>query len=273
MSVVNPVQDYLTTDSVFSAAPSIKITSIEPGLQWNTASEIADLCTSLETPDGPCYGYISEDEYRYYVYRSPGPCVRKLSTVTLEQILRGEIRPRPTRKQRYALSLILASSVVQLFDTPWLPEHLKKSDIVFLADEEEPGVYHLDQPHVNRQFASSHSSTTVFGGSNFSWSLDQLGIVLLELCFGEVLEEQPCRKRYPTGDDGIGRALVDVMAARDWQRYVNDEAGPEYAEAVGWCLGGNRSTPSDRWREEMLLRVIQPLQRCSDYLDSGGQPV
>ena len=62
------------------------------------------------------------------------------------------------------------------------------------------------------------------------------------------------------------KAVFDIMAARDWQRHVTEEAGFDYAEAIGWCLGGNRSAPPGRWRQDMLTRVIEPLSRCRDYL-------
>jgi hypothetical protein len=59
------------------------------------------------------------------------------------------------------------------------------------------------------------------------------------------------------------------MAARDWQTHINDEAGPEYAQSVAWCLGGNRSTLPDQWRQLMLRNVVQPLKNCHAYLSES----
>lgn len=188
-----------------------------------------------------------------------------MPSISLAEILRGEISPPPSRTQRYIISLILASSFLQLLESLWVPTSFKKIDISFLSDPNCPNVFVLDQPHVTRHLsvaAANAAEETV----PFTDALDHLGIILLELCFGRTLEEQPYRKRWPAGGDEREKSGFDIIAARDWQRHVNEEAGPDYAEAVGWCLGGNRSALPERWRQDMLQKVIQPLQRCRDYL-------
>ncbi|KAK3331631.1 hypothetical protein B0T19DRAFT_366751 [Cercophora scortea] len=241
---------------------------------------ISDLCMALEPcrPEGACCGYLSEEDTRYYVYTVANQTSASLSSVTLDRILRGDVYPQPSRTQRYALALIMASSFLQLLDSPWLPTPFRKSEVVFLKDHSaaEPNVFLLDKPHIHRSLTCNKQKnqppTDSTKASRFADSLDQLGIMLLELCFGKTLEDQPCRKEWPAGANEAERAVFDVMAARDWQCHVNDEAGLDYAEAVAWCLGGNRSTP-DRWRQDMLRKVIQPLQRCRDYLVHAGAPV
>ncbi|KAG6359402.1 hypothetical protein INS49_012923 [Diaporthe citri] len=94
-----------------------------------------------------------------------------------------------------------------------------------------------------------------------SSSLEALGIVLLELCFGELLEEQPYRtKHLNSGCDPIERTF-DVAAAKEWHGEVD-----EYAVAVGWCLGGILSAPPDKWKEEILQKVVHPLEPCHRHL-------
>ncbi|KAF6839610.1 hypothetical protein CPLU01_01747 [Colletotrichum plurivorum] len=201
---------------------------------------------------------------RFLIFRDFDADDTGLEIVTLDQVLGGDAGFRPSRQERYSLALVLASSVLQLLDTPWLPEPLKKTEVVFLADS--AGRFHLDQPQVSRSFAQITAGPAE---SSISQSLDHLGVVLLELCFGDVLENQPHRKNWRAGDNDMERAAFDLMAARDWQREVTAEAGPDYSEAVAWCLGGNRSAPPDRWRQEMLRRVVRPLQRCRDYLSNA----
>jgi hypothetical protein len=91
-------------------------------------------------------------------------------------------------------------------------------------------------------------------------ALDQLGILLLELCFVKTLKSHPCRKEWPEGGNAKEIAAFDLVAARTWQSQVLEEAGSDFAEAVGWCLGGNRTTTSELWRQEMFLKVIERLQ-------------
>ncbi len=234
--------------------------------------EISDLCASLKVLEASCCGYLAEGDCRYYISTVSHQSVDAIPSVTLDEMLRGAVLPPPSRSQRYALSLTIASSFLQLADSPWLlqPTALRKADVSFLSDPANPSLFLLDQPHINRDFAAAGQKTAtannVAGPSRLSDSLDHLGIVLLELCFGGILEDQPCRKEWPVGGSGREKAVFDVMAARDWQCQVNEEAGSDYAGAVAWCLGGNRSVPLNRWREDMLLKVIQPLQRCRDYL-------
>lgn len=170
-------------------------------------------------------------------------------SVILDQILRGGVLPQPTRTQRYNLSLILASSFLQLLDSPWIQTSFKKTDILFPSDTHNPNVFLLDLPHINCHFVTQLNYTTSSStgqGSSFADSVDHLRIILLELCFGKILEEQPYGKRWRAGGNEKEMAMFNVMAARDWQCH-NGEPGPDYAQAVGWCLGGNRSTPPDRW--------------------------
>jgi hypothetical protein len=238
--------------------------------------EISNLCASLKIPEASCCGYLAEGDCRYYVYTISHQSADAIPSVTLDGMLRGAILPPPSRSQRYALSLTIASSFLQLADSPWLlpPTALRKADISFLSDPANPNLFLLDQPHINRDFAAARQETgtanNVAGPTRLGDSLDHLGIVLLELCFGGVLEDQPWRKGWPAGGNDREKAVFDVMAARDWQCQVNEEAGSDYAGAVAWCLGGNRSASPDRWRHDMLRKVIQPLQRCRDYLAYPG---
>ncbi|KAM7192871.1 hypothetical protein V8F20_008668 [Naviculisporaceae sp. PSN 640] len=195
-----------------------------------------------------------------------------------------------SRKQRYLLALDLASSFLQLLNTPWLPVSWKRSDIVFL--DSEP--FKRLQPYLRRDMSLLPlTSTSAQGqaqsqpqGANFqspissspvvmiqlNRSLDKLGILLLELCFGLPLESQD--RLFPRGvggGSGGARAIAEeekeifnMFAARNWLYEVEDEAGQEYFRAVAWCLG---SVSLDRWRMDMLKEVVEPLSRCGGWLE------
>jgi hypothetical protein len=61
-----------------------------------------------------------------------------------------------------------------------------------------------------------------------------------------------------------------MMAAIEWLREVGDEAGPDYAGAVEWCLMGSRTLADGRkWRGAFYENVIKPLERCNEYLNPG----
>lgn len=68
---------------------------------------------------------------------------------------------------------------------------------------------------------------------------------------------------------------LDRVAAIQWcDSYASDEAGPEFVDAINWCLqnptlrgGGNRGgTGEQQWRENLQEQVIQPLRNCCQVL-------
>jgi hypothetical protein len=62
-----------------------------------------------------------------------------------------------------------------------------------------------------------------------------------------------------------------MMAAVEWLREVGDEAGPDYAETVEWCLMGSRTlTDKGKWRGVFYENVVRPLERCNEYLTPGS---
>jgi hypothetical protein len=54
--------------------------------------------------------------------------------------------------------------------------------------------------------------------------------MLLELCFGNPIEEHKICQKLPERKDEL-RQLVNYMAATEWLRDVVEEEGPEYSSA------------------------------------------
>jgi hypothetical protein len=94
--------------------------------------------------------------------------------------------------------------------------------------------------------------------------------MLLELCFGDPIEEHKICQNMPAQTDEM-RQLVNYMAAREWLRDVVEEAGPEYFDAVTWFLyyapeSSGADGTEDKWREAMFAKVVEPLKYCHDQL-------
>ncbi|TLD22747.1 hypothetical protein PspLS_07619 [Pyricularia sp. CBS 133598] len=219
------------------------------------------LCTLIKpsSESSLCKGYLClpNDERRYYVYTMADDLPFCPDSVSLGQMLASKA---PNFRVRCRIALVLASSFVQLVDSPWMtePHAFDKDSILFLSGK-------LDEPHIRRAFSTmteTHQNHT----DGVSAPLSRLGITLLELCFGTTLQSQELRKSLPSGDTERMRDLFDVTAACEWLKDVAEDRGEDYARAVTWCLVGHRSGLVDRWREEMLRSVIGPLQRCLDYL-------
>ncbi|KAF3077054.1 hypothetical protein CFAM422_000398 [Trichoderma lentiforme] len=256
-----------------SGSPSVTLTCVTTSSSRSVAREILNICTSFEPPGRLCCGYLTYQNCRYFVYNIHQHSANVMPSVTLDQILQGEIHPLFTRSQRYTLSLVIASTYLQLLESPWLPPTPKRADFLFPQGDSDATVVEIDQPYISQNFKLVDKQDKLSAPKNsfyFAEALDHLGILLLELCFGQILEDQLWRKRLPAGNNNIEKAGYDVLAAREWQCHVNQEAGGDYADAISWCLGGNRSVAPEKWRQEMLHRVIRPLERSRDYLITGG---
>ena len=93
--------------------------------------------------------------------------------------------------------------------------------------------------------------------------------MLLELCFGIALEDHEIRQQYPL--NAPPSRFLDLAAALEWSERAVEEAGPEFADAIMWCLHNNNNIPgrgeigtSENWREELYWKVVQPLKSCYD---------
>lgn len=268
----SPCTNLVHTSCGFRRQASIALTElVEPrtSSSSNASTSIADpitsLCRSLEVSSGYLCGFLRGDDYRYYlVYQEIPRHSHCPKAVTLDQLLRKDGAPIPSRRQRVALGFLLASSFLQLLGSPWLQSSWQKSDIIFFEDPDRPGVYMLDQPHLRNKLEQKSESRPTDRDRmlQLCTSLEMLGVVLLELCFGQLLEEQMYRPKYTGTEDRDIKAALDLKAATLWYADVEEEAGFKYSTAVGWCLGGIRITPPDRWRETMLDQVVNSLESC-----------
>ncbi|KAK6851946.1 hypothetical protein PG995_012071 [Apiospora arundinis] len=228
---------------------------------------IQSLCSTLarDTTSSRCIGYMQDDDIRYYLYsdESSGP---RESEVQLSQMLCGEIKPPLSRRQRYYLALTLASSFVQLKDSPWMQGSWGK-ECVYFARGDSDNVLCLDSPYITHNFNPSAPPTPSAGqktGHDIVSGIACLGIILLELCFNSAIEHHPMRARLPPADEHT-KAAFDLIAAMEWLKEVDGEAGSDYTEAVEWCISGCRTLPGDgSWRRAMVEKVVIPLEKATN---------
>ena len=119
--------------------PTLKI--VEP--EEESGTEIKDLCSEIcKSKDGICHGYLVDDKQRHLIVRAMIPNenqedVSQINVVTeseyinLETLLRARSDWRLTRRQRFKVACVLASSVLQLQSTPWLAENIQKKNVLF----------------------------------------------------------------------------------------------------------------------------------------------
>lgn len=236
-------------------------------------SEIEDLCSTLETsePSTSCLGFLSDKEHRHYQLRTikdNKPLSEIHDLISLEKLLDSASKPSLSRKQRFRLAVVLASSHLQLQTTPWLTENLQKKDIFFEYHGRE---VLADQPYIHHVFHSTKlpsvpvpeaGITQPPNGLATRTSLIHLGILLLELCFGEAIESrEDMRNNYLI--DGKPHNQTDFLTALEWISEVEQEAGLEFQGAVKCCFNFDvKPNWTDvRFTQSIYVGVVQPLEK------------
>lgn len=234
-------------------------TTIPPAVQIIEPTQASlKLCQTLENDAGDqCMGVISHNNETYHLHPKSAQNVNVSNTSTLDHILSGKYGGFLTRRQRYGIALLLASSVAQLQFTPWLASGLSKDKVYFFRDTNDEVTH--NEPYIRQGFENSSTSGVISKDSDFS----SLGIILLELCFGQRLEDQPFRKIYQHTTQEAKQAF-DLMSALKWCKSVRDEGGDDYATAVQWCFFEGAKVGSNDWRTEFVNRVIMPLEKCQE---------
>ncbi|KAH6719115.1 hypothetical protein BKA61DRAFT_474089 [Leptodontidium sp. MPI-SDFR-AT-0119] len=243
-----------------------------------TNPRITNLCTTIAncSADHP-YGCLKGESRQYIVRPLCKANDQPQKCVTLESLLSKSSPISLSRRQRLQIALILASSHVQLHHTPWLKSKWSKKDILFLYDVQDPSKIYTDQPYISRSLSKAiqqghenANSTSTNNSYTFQDSIRNLGIMLLELCFGAAIEDHKMRRDMPPVDERWLQ-VINYDTATKWARDVVEEAGPEFYDAVTWCL---HHTPEsvgadgleDEWREDMFVKVVEPLKSCHDQL-------
>ena len=270
-----------TTQITTGAENDINVRTVHTQQVHASGDKIEDLCSILAAQGGndSCLGYLPDQDQLYHELRliddetSPRA---NYDLISLDALLNNSSQTKLTRKQRYRLATILASSTLQLQTTPWLTERLAKKNIYFYKNE--AGVL-ADQPYIRHAFPSSKSlprptteSEPLQPALSHSTrdSLVDLGITLLELCFGQPIEKQTdLRDQYLM--DGKPHNGTDFLTARDWVYAVGEEAGEEFENAVKCCVqchfDGKLDWADMNFTQSVYSAVVEPLGKA--YAKSG----
>ncbi|KAI9763062.1 MAG: hypothetical protein M1840_000953 [Geoglossum simile] len=188
-------------------------------------------------------------------------CSNSTRTVSLTTLLSRILE----RKYRLSLAVKLASTLLQLYKTPWLDEMWGKQDVFFVEQQGDSSDSILQKPYVSRPFpppTCPPQQTLVPCRSVRSQSTFGLGVLLIELWYGKTLEDL----RVPA--DATGHK--EPNQTTDWltaTRLLNDiylDAGDAYGNAVRRCLNFdfNQLPPSLETRavkEAMHQGVVMPI--------------
>ncbi|KAF5574884.1 hypothetical protein FPCIR_13419 [Fusarium pseudocircinatum] len=134
---------------------------------------------------------------------------------------------------RLRLAVVIASDLLQLHGSPWMPAVIRSQDIYLIQG--------LDNPICERFFtlqtlpiaSGSKDSEDVALTSMRNQPLFYLGVLLIELAFGKSLELlRSERDRSSTGS----RFFTDYRTAKRLVDQVKSFIGPNYGSAVSRCI-------------------------------------
>jgi hypothetical protein len=181
---------------------------------------------------------------------------------------------RFARRYRLELAVTLASSVLQLHETPWLGVTWTNNDILFIN---RSGVTAYTDPFVLKKTSNSVQVAPANLPSAIrltirNQTLYALGVSLIELWYGQRLSDMHAPE---DGLAGTGDAHTDLMTEISTaDRLVEDlynDAGAKYAGAVRRCIrcdfDHRSSTLKDvAFQKAVFAGVVVQLKENFDYL-------
>ncbi|KAI9709576.1 MAG: hypothetical protein M1820_003336 [Bogoriella megaspora] len=167
-------------------------------------------------------------------------------------------------KERRLLALTVASTVLQLSDTPWLNAFWGKEDIVFLRTNTHPGsIVDVERPYVAQAGdASQDPPSKTASDCQDNVRLLKLGVLLLELYFGQPIEKY--RRADDLGSSGVPNEVADLVTAQRWFKRKEGDLSAAFQCAIKHCMK-SFADPSTKLSNadcvrDVLEQVVLPLQ-------------
>lgn len=260
--------------SIAVSNQSISLPAVPSATTYRADAEIKDLCSTLKgvDPTTTGLGYLFDHEKQKHelsclTQKVEGP--ESLDLISLDKLLAIDGSLRLTSQERYKVASVLASSVLQLQTTPWLNKRLSKDSIFFYHDGDNTIV---DQPYISHSFPSVKSRNKSSGSAADEdrnntpprESLSNLGILLLELCCNQAIENQTDLRKRHLSSDGQAIGGTDYLTAIDWLDTVQHELEPKMLPIIKWCIfclfEGKPNWADMKFTQAAYVNVVRPLE-------------
>lgn len=214
-----------------------------------------------------CYGMIRDRSGQmcreFGVYPSFGSYRDQWSVISLREVLERPLEfPHMSVSAKLHLAAMIASSFLQLYQTPWLPEILTSRDILFLKRGAELQYEHAFVMKGLHERLEDKQKGNNSAPSSRCPALLALGILLLELNLGRTIEL--LRIQHETPPPGAPRLMYDSMTA---QRLLQERQmdSLNYKSAVQRCIGGEFARPKldlndEDFRQEIYEKMVALLE-------------
>ncbi|KAL6922340.1 hypothetical protein FSST1_006366 [Fusarium sambucinum] len=250
------------------------------GDKQSLSKQPLNLCTVLRDARQSrpvCYGQLVDTECagRHFKIYPLGTTVNSdgWSIVTLSDILEGKrgLKPLISLAEKVRLALAIASSVLQLSKTPWLPEALTRRNVHFFRRDEN---FSYDYPFLLRSFPARplplpNTTTTSGCPSLNNPTLFALGILLLEIILGQSFEQLRSPDERPIYGDYNGGIRDSIAAHKLLERVALINTA--YQAVVQRCIDctETRGLDEDGFRQEVYNDVVLELEAILESTKLG----
>lgn len=163
-------------------------------------------------------------------------------------------KEKVARPERLRIGLSTVLLVASTGGTSWLSHN---SELILIGDTFQPNF----QPYIMHSSILNTIQESKPSAGGFH-DIFFLGVVLLELIFGESFEARP--RSGHLGVDGKPNELTDFCTAMEWVKVARCEVGCLLADGVEWCLKFLINQGPDMMSPECLQgiweKVVLPLE-------------
>lgn len=164
---------------------------------------------------------------------------------------------------------MLATCVLQLYDTPWLKRKWTIDEIY--VDEDNPDRLYVLKAFEPQNVTSQDVSDIASSGSDLhikNKTIFALNVALLEIHFGCPLQD------FETNEDGNDQ-MTEYKIAKRLTREIQEDEWARFAGVVTHCMyprpeGTDYSLANNKFRKRFMENVVIPLKE--DLKDIGGKP-
>ena len=158
--------------------------------------------------------------------------LRKAVHISLSDLIQNGFFQKSIQKDRFLLTYIIASSILSLYQGPWLDHAWSKDQIVFLSQDGDLATLDLSKPLLSTKCIDIDHSGSQPHPDNIHPEprIAALGIVMLEIALGMAIESQR--------DDGPLTLNTDLLNAYHMLDQMREDRAtiPNHLQAIQTCL-------------------------------------
>ncbi|KAF5576615.1 hypothetical protein FPANT_10834 [Fusarium pseudoanthophilum] len=278
------VKPNVKTAMAIVARPATDIAFIKCPEEGDAMPRISplDLCLTLKKAhqERPaCYGHLIDKEcsHRHFQVCPLGTVMNSdgWSIVTLEDVLEGKqgLRPLISLAEKVKLALVIASSVLQLSKTAWLPEALTPKNVHFFR---RGNTLSYEHPFLRRRLPEYSFKRLNDAEDSRGYALSSnptllaLGMLLLEIILGSSLRQLQIQDEKSLDGDNDGLIQDLTIANRMLEQRVA-LINPAYKAVVERCIGctDSKELDEDDFRQTVYNGVVMELEAIWEHTKLG----